>query len=156
MRVTTSQLQRGPQGPGKQGEARPLGRIPHLWAESPGQLPSKPPWGCCLLLTDSLYLDLFFFFFADEKENPHCVSCCPWDLRCPRERQLHLQTCFLSSSSGLGAPPTQGSHLTLLLTAALPAVSLPPKCLITGNIPLPVPSAISELRLHGLGPVLSA
>ena len=44
--VTASELQSGPQGPGKQREARPLGRVPHLWAENPGCLPSKPPWDC--------------------------------------------------------------------------------------------------------------
>ena len=36
-----------------------------------------------------------------------------------------------------------GSAQTLLLTAALAAVSLPPKCLITVNAPLPVPTATS-------------
>ena len=43
----------------------------------------------------------------------------------------------------LGAQPTQGSHLTLLLTATLPAVSLSPKCLITVNTLFPVPTATS-------------
>ena len=92
------------------------------------------------VLSNSLF---FFFPFADEKENPHCVSCCPWYLRCHRESQLCLQNCFLSSSSCLGAQPTQGSHLTLLLTTTLPAVSLPLKCLIRVNAPLPVPTATS-------------
>ena len=46
-----------------------------------------------------------------------------------------------TSSSRLGAQPTQDSHLTLLLTATLPAVSLPPDCLIRVNAPLPVPDA---------------
>ena len=85
----------------------------------------------------------FFVFFADEKENPPCVTCCPWDLRCLRERQLHLQNYFLNSCSHVGAQPTQGSHLTLLLTTALPTVSLPPKCLIRVNVPFPVPTASS-------------
>ena len=44
--VTASEIQSGPQGPGKQGEGRLLGRVPHLWTESPGWLPSKPPWDC--------------------------------------------------------------------------------------------------------------
>ena len=43
----------------------------------------------------------------------------------------------------LGAQPAQGNHMILLLTAALAAVSLPPKCLITVNAPLPVPTATS-------------
>ena len=161
--VTASELQSGPQAPGKQREARPLGRAPHLWAENPGCLPSKPPWDCWPSAEQQSIC-----FFADAEENPPCVTCCPWDLRCLRERQLWLQNCFLNSTSCLGAQPTQGNHLILLLTAALAAVSLPPKCLITVNAPLPVPTATSSAQAswpgasavslgcpHQLGPLLS-
>ena len=136
--VTAYELQSGTQGPGKQREARPLGRVPHLWAENPGCLPSKPPWDCWPSAEQQSIC-----FFADAEENPPCVTCCPWDLRCLRERQLCLQNCFLNSSSCLGPQPTQGNHLILLLTAALAAVSLPPKCLIRVIAPLPVPTATS-------------
>ena len=44
--LNASEIQSGPQGPGKQGEGRLLGRVPHLWTESPDWLPSKPPWDC--------------------------------------------------------------------------------------------------------------
>ncbi|XP_043753328.1 uncharacterized protein LOC122690359 [Cervus elaphus] len=121
--ATASKLQGGPQGPGKREEAQPLGGVPQLWAESSGWLPSKPPWACW----PSAEQQSVFFCRCEGKSS---VSCCPWGLRCPIEKKLRLQNSFLSSSSGLGAQPTQDSPLTLLLTAALPAVPQLPKCLI--------------------------
>ena len=141
-----------------------------LWVEFPisglktqAVSPPSHPGTVGPVLSNSLSV-----FFADAEENPPCVTCCPWDLRYLRERQLCLQNCFLNSSSCLGAQPTQGNHLILLLTAALAAVSLPPKCLITVNAPLPVPTATSSAQAswpgasavslgcpHQLGPLLS-
>ena len=128
----------------KQVEAQPLGAVSHLWAESPRWLPSKAPWDCWPSAEQQsiCFYFVLFCFCSCERKSSLCFLL-PRDLRCLRERQFRLQNCFLSSSSLLGAQPTQGSHLTLLLNAALPAVSLPPKCLIRANAPFPVPTATS-------------
>ena len=56
--ATASELQSGPQGPGTQVEWQPLGRVSHLWAESPGWLPSKPTWDWWPMLSNSLSIFL--------------------------------------------------------------------------------------------------
>lgn len=154
----TFELQTVPQGQGSR-ETGPLGRVPHLWAESPGQLPPSHPVGCWPSAEQQSIRFCFVLFFSlsflQMRRKILTVSLLPLDLRCLRERQLRLQKLFLNSCSHLGAQPTQGSHLTLLLTTALPTVSLASQVPDQSKCSFPLsPLLVAELRPHGLGPVL--